>query len=165
LLALQVEECRRVATLAGEVHFERYFAMHWNSAVFTAPRTNRNPRRSLEAACGSECSTLAAMTVVEHADRWTVEIDVPGVPLEDISVTLKEGVLVVEGERKVHASENAKPVFNDRAFHKFRRELRVGEGVDQGRIDAELRDGVLSLQLFRSLEASPQKIAIRNAGA
>ncbi len=105
------------------------------------------------------------MTVVEHADRWTVEIDVPGVPLEDISVTLKEGVLVVEGERKVHTSENSKPVFNDRAFHKFRRELRVGEGVDQGRIDAELRDGVLSLQLFRAPEASPQKIAIRNAGA
>ena len=80
-------------------------------------------------------------------------------------MTLTDGSLVISGERKSNVPDGAKVLFDDRAVSKFRRELRVGEGIDQNRIDAELRDGVLTIVLFRSAEASPQKISIRNANS
>ena len=103
------------------------------------------------------------MTVLESPDRWTVEVDVPGATLEDIDITLTDGSLVIEGQRKSGNDDGAKEVFNDRTFAKFRRELRIREGVDQSRIEADLKDGVLTLSLYRSPESSPQKISIRNA--
>jgi len=105
------------------------------------------------------------MTVLESADRWTVEVDMPGALLTDIDVTLTDGSLVIEGFRKPRTEEGVREVFNDRVFSKFRRELKVREGIDQSRIEADLRDGVLTLILFRSPESSPQKISIRNANA
>lgn len=110
-------------------------------------------------------SVQPALEVVEHADHWTVELDLPGVLIDDIDVTLTDGSLVISGERKSSVPEDAKVLFNDRVVSRFRRELRVGEGIDQNRIDAELRDGVLKIVLFRSAEASPQKISIRNANS
>ncbi len=140
--------------------------MHWNTSI----RTPRSPYAA--SGRGSECnpglgsaSSFGAMTVLESADRWTVEVDVPGALLADIDVTLTDGSLVIEGHRKPHAEEGVKEVFNDRVFNKFRRELKVREGIDQSRIEADLRDGVLTLTLFRSAESSPQKISIRNANA
>ncbi len=141
--------------------------MHWNSSFFTAPKscsTSRQPRqftRSVEPCVSSQ----PAIEVLEFSDHWTVQLDVPGVLLDDVGVTLTDGSLVISGERKAGVPDGAKVLFNDRTLNKFRRELRVGEGIDQSRIDAELRDGVLKIVLFRSAETSPQKISIRNANS
>ena len=140
--------------------------MHWNTSIRTAPSAfaalrrdfERNPR--LDSA-----SSFGAMTVLESADHWTVEVDVPGALLADMDITLTDGSLVIEGHRKPRTDDGVKEVFNDRVFSKFRRELKVREGIDQSRIEADLRDGVLTLTLFRSAESSPQKINIRNANA
>ena len=117
---------------------------------------DRNLGLNTESSCG-------AMTVLESRDRWTLAVDVPGAALEDLDITLTDGLLVVEGQRKSRSDDGAKEVFNDRTFAKFRRELRIREGVDQNRIEADLKDGVLTLNLYRSPECSPQKISIRNA--
>lgn len=141
--------------------------MHWNSSFFAVPKSYSAPRPGRVFTRSAEASETSqpALEVVEHADHWTVQLDVPGVLLDDIDVTLTDGSLVISGERKHNVPEGAKILFNDRTVSKFRRELRVGEGIDQSRIDAELRDGVLKIVLFRSAEASPQKISIRNANS
>ena len=140
--------------------------MHWNTSIRTAPSGYAGSRRDSERHPGLDsASSFGAMTVLESADRWTVEVDVPGALLADIDITLTDGSLVIEGFRKPRTEEGVKEVFNDRAFSKFRRELKVREGIDQSRIEADLRDGVLTLTLFRSAESSPQKINIRNANA
>ena len=140
--------------------------MHWNTSIRTAPSRYAGSRRDSERHPGLDsASSFGALTVLESADRWTVEVDVPGALLADIDITLTDGSLVIEGFRKPRTEEGVKEVFNDRAFSKFRRELKVREGIDQSRIEADLRDGVLTLTLFRSAESSPQKINIRNANA
>ncbi len=141
--------------------------MHWNSSFFAAPNacsTSRQGRQFTRAA-EPDVYSQPAIEVLEFSDRWTVQLDLPGVLLDDIDVTLTDGSLVISGERKTSLPEDAKVLFDDRTLSKFRRELRVGEGIDQSRIDAELRDGVLRIVLFRSPEASPQKISIRNANS
>jgi len=140
--------------------------MHWNTSIRTAPIPYAGLRRDSERNSRLDsASSFGAMTVLESADRWTVEVDMPGALLTDIDVTLTDGSLVIEGFRKPRTEEGVREVFNDRVFSKFRRELKVREGIDQSRIEADLRDGVLTLILFRSPESSPQKISIRNANA
>ena len=140
--------------------------MHWNTSIRTAPSPFAALRRDFERNPGLDsASSFGAMTVLESADRWTVEVDVPGALLADMEITLTDGSLVIEGHRKPRTDGGVKEVFNDRVFSKFRRELKVREGIDQSRIEADLRDGVLTLTLFRSAESSPQKINIRNANA
>jgi len=140
--------------------------MHWNTSIRTASGPFAALRRDLERSPGPDsAASFGAMTVLESADRWTVEIDVPGALLADMDITLTDGSLVIEGHRKPRTDEGVKEIFNDRVFSKFRRELKIREGIDQSRIEAELRDGVLILTLFRSPESSPHKISIRNANA
>ena len=140
--------------------------MHWNTSIRTAPSPFAALRRDFERNPGLDsASSFGAMTVLESADRWTVEVDVPGALLADMEITLTDGSLVIEGHRKPRTDGGVKEVFNDRVFSKFRREVKVREGIDQSRIEADLRDGVLTLTLFRSAESSPQKINIRNANA
>lgn len=138
--------------------------MHWNTAFLTAPNPYAALRRDFDRNVGVNTeSSFGAMTVLESRDCWTVAVDVPGAALEDIDVTLTDGLLVIEGQRKSRSDDSSKEVFNDRTFAKFRRELRVREGVDQNRIEADLKDGVLTLHLYRSPESGPQKISIRSA--
>jgi len=140
--------------------------MQWNTSILTAQNPYAARRRDLQVNHGLATETcFGAMTVVEANDRWTVEVDVPGVAQEGIDVTLTDGILVIEGHRELRSENSVKQVFNDRTFKKFRRELRVREGVDLSRIEADLKDGVLVLTLFRSPESSPQKISIRNVNA
>ncbi len=139
--------------------------MHWNSSFFTVPQSSSAARQGRHFTRFAERSSPSqpSIEVLEYSDHWTVQLDVPGVLLDDIQVTLTDGSLVISGERKINVPEDAKVLFDDRTLSTFRRELRVGEGIDQSRIDAALRDGVLKIVLFRSAEASPQKISIRNA--
>ena len=140
--------------------------MHWNTMFSNASNPYAALRRDFDRNPGLNSeSSFGAMTVLESRDRWTVAVDVPGADLEDIDVTLTDGLLVVEGQRKPRSDDGAKEVFNDRTFAKFRRELRIRKGVDQSRIEADLKDGVLTLSLYRSPESSAQKINIRNASA
>ena len=70
--------------------------------------------------------------------------------------------LVIDGERQLPVPENARAVFNDRSAGKFRRSLRLREGVDVNSIDASLQLGVLTLTLQKTAEAGAKKIAIRS---
>ena len=138
--------------------------MHWNTSLLPAGSPFVALRKNFEHQLGLNNSpTFAAMTVTEHPDRWIVSVDVPGVSESDIDVTFSESSLIIEGERKAQSFEGAKELFNDRAFSRFRRVLKVREAIDQNRIEASLADGVLTLTLHRSAETAPNKITIRSA--
>jgi HSP20 family molecular chaperone IbpA len=59
------------------------------------------------------------------------------------------------------AVEGSRELFNDRSSGKFRRVLKVRDGVDPGSIEAELQHGVLTLTLRRTPEAGSRRIPIR----
>lgn len=138
--------------------------MHWNTSVLQG-----NPfatlRRDFERKLGLEATgdSYAGMSVIEFPDRWVVNVDVPEVKESDLDITFEEGFLVISGERKLTTPEDAKEIFSDRPSGKFRRVLKIREGIDRNSIDAELRDGVLTLTLKRLPESSPMKITVRAA--
>ena len=136
--------------------------MHWNTSLLPAGNPFVALRRDFERQLGLEPSpAFAAMTIVEHNDRWIVSVDVPGLTEQDIQVTFDDGTLVIEGERKHQPGVGSKELFSDRSFSKFRRALKVREAISSDSIDADLTAGVLTLTLHRKPDPVPAKISIR----
>lgn len=136
--------------------------MHWNTSLmpgnpFVALRRDFERKLGLDSVAG-----FGEMSVVEFADRWVISVDVPGVRESELDLTFEDDTLVIAGERKLTLTDDAKEIFNDRHSGKFRRVLRIREGIDRNSIDAELRDGVLTLTLKRLPESSPMKISVRS---
>ena len=97
--------------------------------------------------------------VEESEDAYTVEMDLPGVPRDDIDIQLVDRALTVTGEVKE----------KERTGVLRRRTRRVGQfyysvtlpgDVDADNVEARLHDGVLTLRVPRSAEAKPRRIAI-----
>ena len=123
----------------------------------------RAVRRDFERKMGLAASgPVVDLTISESDSGYTVSIDVPGVADDAVTVTVHDGNLVIEGERKSTVDENAKTVFNNRVFGKFRRVLKMDDSIDPESIDAVLENGVLTIQLQRRPEVQPRKISIRS---
>ncbi|MBS0205161.1 MAG: Hsp20/alpha crystallin family protein [Planctomycetes bacterium] len=91
-----------------------------------------------------------------------IEMDVPGIALDDLDVSVQEGKLTIRGERK-SAERPADFMHEERFFGQFERTVMLNEWVDPATIEATLKDGVLHLKLSKRPEAQRQKIAINSA--
>jgi HSP20 family protein len=107
---------------------------------------------------------VGPMSVWDDASTVYVQMDVPGLVLEDLQVTIDKGRLTICGERKA-PERSPEYLHEERCFGQFERSVMLSEWVDASTVDATLSDGVLCLKLAKRPEARPQKIAIRTGGA
>ena len=101
----------------------------------------------------------------EKAYRFTVEL--PGMDQNDVEVSFSDGLLTISGEKKQEAEEKEKDFYRrERSYGAFRRSLPVAGGVDESKIDASFKKGVLSIRLPKTKEAQkkPKKITVKAAG-
>lgn len=108
---------------------------------------------------GAALRKIAPLSLWEDAQAVYLEMDVPGIALEDLDVAIHKGRLTIKGQRKA-AAPAAEFSYQERYFGEFERSVMLDEWVDPTSIEATLRDGVLHLKLFKKPEAQRQKIAI-----
>ncbi|MEW5765649.1 MAG: Hsp20/alpha crystallin family protein [Acidobacteriota bacterium] len=88
--------------------------------------------------------------VYEDAARYVVEVEIPGVPIEDIEVTAEGRLLRVAGERRASQGEDQECVQRmERYFGPFLREFSFPDEIDAGAVEAALKDGLLTIVLPR----------------
>ena len=103
-----------------------------------------------------------AMDVLEDKDQFIVKADLPGLKKEDIRVSCEDGTLTIEGERSSESEAKGKNYHKvERAYGRFVRSLNLGQVVDQAKIKAQYKDGVLELVLPKSERAKPRAIDIQ----
>jgi len=102
-----------------------------------------------------------AVDILENESAIRLFADMPGVNANHLSIDLNENILTLAGD--VEAPEQAGEVDLMREYRtgRYFREFRLSQGIDQGKIDAELKDGVLSLTLPKAEKAKPRKIEVR----
>lgn len=108
---------------------------------------------------GAALRKMAPLSLWEDAQAVYLEMDVPGIALEDLDVAIHKGRLTIKGQRKV-ADPAPEYAYQERYFGEFERSVMLNEWVDPTSIEATLRDGVLHLKLSKKPEAQRQKIAI-----
>jgi HSP20 family protein len=97
--------------------------------------------------------------IEESEDAWIVEAELPGVKRKDINVEVRDGELLVSGEIK---ERERRGILRHRTRHTGEFEIRVAlpGDVDPDRVDAEIEDGVLTVQIPKPERAKPRKIEV-----
>jgi len=99
----------------------------------------------------------------EDQDGLSIQVEVPGVAPEDLSVSVEGNVLTVAGERKSSGDDRANLHRSERAFGKFTQSLRLPSYLDSNQIEAKHEHGVLTLHVSRAEAAKPRAISIESA--
>ena|SRR5579862_6909418 len=104
---------------------------------------------------------LPDVDIFETEDGLRLWADMPGVDQKDIEVTLKHGMLTIEGIVSVDMYRNLHPVYTEYNVGNYYRQFVVNEDIDAGRIEARIRNGVLEVALPKAETAKPRKIAVK----
>jgi HSP20 family protein len=100
--------------------------------------------------------------VIETENEFEVTVDVPGMKLENFNVELRDGRLLISGEKEEETEEKGKTFHRVERFSgKFSRLLPLPGGVDEEKIQAEYHDGVLKVKLPKTEETKPRHIEIK----
>ena len=120
-------------------------------------------KRELE---GKEESTIPARTfmptadIYEDRDSLKVILEMPGVEKGNVNVRVEEGVLFVEGRLDLTKYRGLQPLYTEYNIGNYSRSFRLSNAIDQDKIGAELKDGVLSLTLPKAEKAKPRTIQV-----
>ena len=104
-----------------------------------------------------------AVDIFETEKELTLLADMPGVKSQNLTIGLNKNVLTMSGEVDAPESENETEVLREYETGKYFREFTLSNEIDQSRIDAVLKDGVLRLTLPKVEEIAPRKIAVKTA--
>ena len=112
-------------------------------------------------------ATVPARTFVPTADIFeteaalTVVLEMPGVDKSNADISVEGGVLTVHGRLDFSKYEGLQPVYTEYNIGNYQRSFSLSNKVDQSKISAEIKDGVLTLVLPKGEEAKPRRISVR----
>lgn len=108
----------------------------------------------------STMTPWAHSEVMPHIDEtedeksFHIQVELPGMDKDDVDITLSNGVLTIRGEKKREDEEKGKDFYRkERSFGAFRRSLPIPAEVDESKIDASFKKGVLNIELPKTEEA------------
>jgi HSP20 family protein len=108
------------------------------------------------------------MDVKETDKEIVIEAELPGMEEKDVSLTLQEGVLTVQGEKKIEYDEDKENYhMMERRYGSFQRSLRLPDTVDEDKVEARFENGVLRITFSKRPEAggAQRKIEIKTGKA
>ena len=102
--------------------------------------------------------------VVENDQEYRVTAELPGLEEKGIDLTFQDGVLTLKGEKKVEHDEGAR--YTERYFGRFQRSVGLGTDVDEDKVSASFKNGVLTVVLPKTAEAESKvkRISINGGG-
>jgi HSP20 family protein len=103
--------------------------------------------------------------VKENKRAYVLRADLPGVKDEDVDLSLNGNLLTVSGKRDDERREEGEQYYSvERSYGTFSRSFSLPDGIDAGGISADLKSGVLTVQIPKRPEAQPRKITLGKAG-
>lgn len=106
---------------------------------------------------------LPLVDIRETESDYQIDVEVPAVASEDLSVSVAEGILSVSGERRVQEHEDSEGRVHrvERRYGRFTRNFQLPEDADHEAIEAASRDGVLYLKIAKKAAAVARTIDVK----
>lgn len=104
------------------------------------------------------------MDAFEHDDVYTLRFDLAGADPDAVDVTVEHGMLTVTAERPVEETEGVNWLVRERPTGTHSRQVRLGDRLDPGNVQAHYDHGVLTVTIPIRAEAKPHKVSIRSGG-
>lgn len=107
---------------------------------------------------------IPAVDIYEREHELVVICDVPGVDQSGISVGVDENILTIEGKTLDREEDVSKEIHREYRLANYYRQFELSDVIDQEKISAELKHGVLTITLPKAEKAKPKKIDIKVNG-
>jgi len=99
--------------------------------------------------------------VQENEKDYIVSAELPGLDKKDFKLTVKDNLLVLEGEKKSEKEEKGeKYLRSERSFGAFKRSFRLSDDVDAKKVTADFKNGILQIKISKSEKAKPMEIEV-----
>ena len=105
-------------------------------------------------------AVLPAVDVFEDAAGITLLADMPGVPKDQLELKIEGDALLIEGGVQPLTPEGLEAVYAEVRVPRYRRSFTLSRELDTARIEANLKDGVLTLRIPKQAHAQPRRIAV-----
>jgi HSP20 family molecular chaperone IbpA len=109
----------------------------------------------------TSAAIVPPVDVFEDADGILLYADLPGVPKERLDVKVEGDSLFIDAQASLDVPAQLKVLHAEMREPRYRRAFTLSQELDASRIDASLKDGVLTLRIPRVEEAKPRRITVR----
>ena len=125
--------------------------------VFSRPTLSTSGREALTVA-----DWMPTVDISETDSEYLIKAELPEVKKEDVKVTVENGVLTLQGERRQEKEEKGKKYHRvERSYGSFVRSFTLPESVDESAVKAEYKDGMLNLHLPKAEKVKPKSIDVK----
>ena len=108
-----------------------------------------------------ECEWTPSLDMYENKENLIVKVEVPGIDPTKVNISIEDGSLSLQGEKKVDNDGNNGGVkFNERSYGGFKRVISIPDSVDSKKVSAQYKDGLLTVTLPKREESQSKKINI-----
>jgi len=104
---------------------------------------------------------VPSVDIVEDQNGITLKADLPGVSKETLSIDVDGDTLTVEGAVALGESKELRALYAEVRVARYRRSFVLGRDLDTERIEASMRNGVLTLNVPKREHAKPRRIAVK----
>jgi len=105
---------------------------------------------------------MPSVDIAETDGNITVKAELPGMDAKDIDIDVTGDVLTLRGEKKTEEEKKEDRYYcRERHYGSFQRSFRLPAGVQSDKVDAEFKNGILSINIPKSKEGKQKKIDIK----
>ncbi len=100
--------------------------------------------------------------IFEIDDGLAVVVDLPGVDKEHVDINVDNNILTIRG--RVQADDRGEPLYREFQLRDFFRQFELSEEIDQEKIRADMKHGVLTIHLPKVERAKPRRVPVNVQG-
>ena len=119
--------------------------------IFNSMFTNDSPQFSLAE------SWMPAVDVNETETEYLLSADIPGLDKKDVSIDIHDGIITIKGERAIDNEKSTDDYrIRERQLGSFNRSFRLPDNVNEVKVAAKFKNGVLTITLPKTKEIIPE---------
>jgi HSP20 family protein len=100
--------------------------------------------------------------ITEDEKEYLIKAELPGVTRNDLKITVENGVLHFSGSRNFEKEEKGRRYHRvERAYGSFARSFTLPDDADATKVNAEFKDGILSVHVAKAEDAKPKQIEVK----
>jgi HSP20 family protein len=99
--------------------------------------------------------------IYEKDETLFVVMEMPGVDKKNVDIRIEDGVLKVEGRLDFSTYQGLQPLYTEYNIGHYTRSFSLSDKIDANKIEADMKDGVLSLMLPKAESAKPRAIQVK----
>jgi HSP20 family protein len=137
--------------------------MNETKEIATTKKTEAQTRPDGQAKQDEELALRPRVDIYEDAQGISLHADLPGVSSERLNLQVDKETLTISGDANIETPQAIEPLYAEVRSRRYQRAFTLSAELDTDNISAELKDGVLKVNIPKRAEVRPRKIAVRRS--